>query len=103
MRTRAASKKRASKYNAANKLGKRSGLEVTCDTLLTGAGIPFDYEPRSIELRPKFNFCYYDGVKGVMKQKCIARNMSYTPDFVGKNEEWYLETKGISTPDFQMR
>lgn len=95
--------KRKSKYNAAQKQGKKSNLEVTCDKLLREAGILFDYEPRSYELLPKFNFCFYDGVKGIMKQKCIGRNMVYTPDFVCPDQTWFIETKGMSTPDFQMR
>jgi hypothetical protein len=79
-RTSSAGKpKRANKFNAAQQLGKRSMLEVNADRMLTEAGLSYDYEPRSYELRPAFNFCFFTGEKGIMKKKCIARNMSYCP------------------------
>jgi len=110
MRTRAATKKsgepkkpRKSKFNNAKSLGFDSMLEVHASEMLKDAGIPFNYTPKSIELKPSFKQCFYMGEKGVMKQKCVARNISYTPDFVCPHESWYLETKGISTDVFAMR
>ena len=110
MRTRATTKKsgepkkpRKSKFNNAKSLGFDSMLEVTANTMLTESGILFDYTPQSIELKPSFKQCFYMGEKGLMKQKCVARNVSYTPDFIAKDKSWYLETKGLLTDVFAMR
>lgn len=37
--------KRVNKYNAVKKQGKRSNLEIDCDTALRKNNITFDYEP----------------------------------------------------------
>jgi hypothetical protein len=97
-----------SKYNINSaelfrKTGKRSPLEIKCEAMLIEAGIPFEYEPRSYELAKGFKFCSYDGSKGVLKEKCIGRPVTYKPDFVCPNETWFIEVKGRVTEGFTLR
>jgi len=97
------SPKRKSKYNAAKALGKDSNLEVLCDKMLTEAGIVFEYNTRHYMLSEGFKFCSYDGHKDGMKQKCIGRPITYSPDFLCPDQSWIIETKGMVTEGFQIR
>ena len=85
-----------------------SGLELYMYTQLKAAGLDFEYEGKSFELLPKFNFpvtCYerQGNGKGSMVDrgnKSVAR-MIYTPDFIG--EDFIIETKGFGTDSFRLR
>ena len=87
-----------------------SGLEAYCYKRLQEAGIEFGYESVTFEVMPKFN---YEGDiwdkgkskgKKVFKQKSgNIRNISYTPDFVSEEQGFIIETKGLRTPEFNMR
>jgi len=101
-------KKSAKKRN----LGKyKSGLEKTCADLLAESGLSFTYETREYILLDKFR---YSGTYLKMTAKgkdlsdrtdSIVLPIKYTPDFVGPNGEWVIETKGYtpSHHDFPMR
>ncbi len=93
-------------------LGKyKSGLEKTCADMLADSGLSFTYETHEYLLLDKFK---YPGVylKMTAKKKELSDRtgstvlpIKYTPDFVGPNEEWIIETKGYtpSHHDFPMR
>ena len=107
-RTGPSKRKTAKKRN----LGKyKSGLEKSCADLLSESGLKFSYEQHEYVLLDKFK---YEGT--YMKMTAKAKELSdrsnkvvlpikYTPDFVGPNEEWIIETKGYtpSHHDFPMR
>lgn len=109
-RSRAGTSKRktAKKRN----LGKyKSGLEKSCADLLSESGLKFSYEQHEYILLDKFK---YEGT--YMKMTAKAKELSdrsnkvvlpikYTPDFVGPNGKWIIETKGYtpSHHDFPMR
>ncbi len=88
----------------------KSSLERSCAKLLTEAGVPFTYEQHEYLLVDKLR---YEGVywKMTPKKKLMidksnktVLNIKYTPDFVGKNERWIIETKGfVRSADFPMR
>ena len=92
-----------SKYNASQKKGKKSGLEVYCAEQLAFHLIPFRYEPRSYVLTEGFNFCSIEPSATGFKEKCIGRPITYKPDFVCPDETWVIETKGMITEPFQIR
>jgi hypothetical protein len=93
-------------------LGKyKSGLEKTCADLLSDSGLVFTYETHEYVLVDKFR---YPGtyLKMTTKKKDLSDRsgatvlpIKYTPDFVGPNEGWIIETKGYtpSHHDFPMR
>ena len=93
-------------------LGKyKSGLEKSCADLLREAKIPFKYEEDEFVLVDKFR---YDGTyhKMTAKKKILSDRSNsvvlpirYTPDFVAKDNNWIIETKGYtpSHHDFAMR
>jgi hypothetical protein len=78
-------------------------LELTAATLLTENQIPFEYEPTKIELIPsrKYDTISFERIGKQFKPIATTRSVSYTPDFVGKG--WIIETKGMKTPDFQIK
>ena len=74
-------------------------------------GLAFDYEEETFELVDSFRFPnkYF---KMTSKRKDMADRsgsvvlpITYTPDFVGKDHRWIIETKGYlpSHHDFPMR
>jgi hypothetical protein len=93
-------------------LGKyKSGLEKTCADLLAESGLSFTYETHEYMLVDKFR---YPGVylKMTAKGKDLSDRtdrvvlpIKYTPDFVGPDGGWIIETKGYtpSHHDFPMR
>lgn len=93
-------------------LGKyASGIEKYCATALKDNGIPFDYEEQSYKLMDGFTFPH-TYLKMTPKGKSMSdrtghvqRPITYKPDFVGKKQEWVIETKGYlpSHHDFPMR
>lgn len=107
-RTKTPKKRSAKKRN----LGRyASSIEKYCATQLKEHKISFDYEEHTFELMEKFNYPnkYF---KMTPKRKDMADRtgravlpIKYTPDFVGKDHKWIIETKGYlpSHHDFSMR
>ena len=88
-----------------------SSIEKYCATQPKEHKISFDYEEHTFELMEKFNYPnkYF---KMTPKRKDMADRtgravlpIKYTPDFVGKDHKWIIETKGYlpSHHDFSMR
>ena len=86
----------------------QSTLEGTMYKLLKEAGIPSSYEGKSYNTFKPF----------VLKEECWERarkasklmidrrkvsKVSYTPDFIGENEEWFIEVKGRPNESFPLR
>jgi len=106
--------KKASRKSGSKKkeLGKyKSGLEKTCGSLLAESGLDFAYEEQTFQLVEKFKFPnkYF---KMTSKGKVMSDRtgssilpITYTPDFMGKDHNWIIETKGYlpSHHDFTMR
>ena len=109
-RQRKTTKKRSSTRK--KHLGRdASSLEKYCADQLKEYGLAFDYEERAYELMGKFKFPnkYF---KMTAKGKEMADRtgstippITYKPDFVGKDHDWIIETKGYlpSHHDFPMR
>jgi len=109
-RQRKTTKKRSSARK--KHLGRyASSLEKYCADQLKQYGLAFNYEERTYELSEKFKFPnkYY---KMTSKKKdmtdrigSVVLPITYKPDFVGKDHDWIIETKGFlpSHHDFPMR
>jgi len=86
-----------------------SELEGYMYTLLKNAGLKFSYEGIKYPLLPKYDYpveCYerpFSGASKEFKDRRLVRAMVYTPDFVGENEEWIIETKGKANESFPLR
>ena len=88
-----------------------SSIEKYCADQLKEYGLAFDYEEETFELVDSFRFPnkYF---KMTSKRKDMADRsgsvvlpITYTPDFVGRDHRWIIETKGYlpSHHDFPMR
>jgi len=88
-----------------------SSIEKYCATQLKQYGLAFDYEEHTYELSEKFRF-----PNKYFKMTARSKDMSdktgsvvlpitYKPDFVGRDHNWIIETKGYlpSHHDFPMR
>lgn len=75
-----------------NGISYRSTLEADTAGVLDALGIPYEYEPRKIELVPAFR-CLY--------QKDKVRAVTYTPDFIIGHI--MLECKGFETPEWKIK
>jgi hypothetical protein len=107
-KTRTPKRKSARKRN----LGRyKSSIEKYCADQLKEHGLAFDYEEETFELMEKFKFPnkYF---KMTAKGKTMSDRtnstilpITYTPDFVGRDHKWIIETKGYlpSHHDFTMR
>jgi len=107
-KTRTPKRRSARKKN----LGRyASSIEKYCADQLKEYGLAFDYEEETFELVDSFRFPnkYF---KMTSKRKDMADRsgsvvlpITYTPDFVGKDHRWIIETKGYlpSHHDFPMR
>ena len=107
-KTRTPKRKSARKRN----LGRyKSSIEKYCADQLKEHGLAFDYEEETFELMEKFKFPnkYF---KMTAKGKAMSDRtnstilpITYTPDFVGRDYKWIIETKGYlpSHHDFTMR
>ena len=93
-------------------LGKfKSSLEKYCSDKLRESGIAFTYEEDKFVLMDSFRFEHKYFKMTAKKKDMIDRSNSiqqpirYTPDFVGKDSKWIIETKGYlpSHHDFPMR
>jgi hypothetical protein len=93
-------------------LGKyKSSLEKYCSDKLRESGIAFTYEEDKFLLMDSFRFEHKYFKMTAKRKEMIDRSNSiqqpirYTPDFVGKDSKWIIETKGYlpSHHDFPMR
>ena len=82
-------------------LGKyKSSLEKYCSDKLRESGIAFTYEEDKFLLMESFRFehKYFKMTpKGKLmsdRSNSIQQPIRYTPDFVGKDSKWIIETKG---------
>ena len=107
-KTRTTKRKSARKRN----LGKyKSSIEKYCADQLREHGLAFDYEKDTFELMESFTFpnkYFKMTAKGkVMRDRSnsVVLPIKYTPDFVGRDRKWIIETKGYlpSHHDFTMR
>lgn len=85
-----------------------SGLEGTMYKLLKEAKVSFAYEPKSYETFESFEYgasCWERSRKTSksMTLKKAVRKVSYTPDFVCTDEDWFIETKGRANESFSIR
>jgi len=93
-------------------LGKfASAIEKYCSDKLRESGIAFSYESEQFVLMESFRF-EHKYFKMTAKGKdmsdrtnSVQHPIRYTPDFVGKDSKWIIETKGYlpSHHDFPMR
>ena len=97
----------------------KSGLELFCYKSLQENNISFTYQPTSYVLIKKFKSefrCYEDTGKIIRdKNKKIlsstkrfdlienVREIAYTPDFCGVDNDWIIETKGFANDAFPLR
>tara|TARA_R100000742_G_C4232638_1_gene53882 strand:- start:132 stop:581 length:450 start_codon:yes stop_codon:yes gene_type:complete len=105
-------KKRTKKRSRKKTLGRyKSSIEKYCADQLKQFGLAFAYEEQSFELVEKFRFPnkYF---KMTAKSKVMLNRsdsvvlpITYTPDFMGRDHNWIIETKGYlpSHHDFTMR
>ena len=93
-------------------LGKfASAIEKYCSDQLRESGIAFSYEEQQFILMESFRFPHKYFKMTAKKKEMSDRTNSvqqpirYTPDFVGKDSKWIIETKGYlpSHHDFPMR
>ena len=107
-------KKTTAKRKSAKKrqLGRyKSSIEKYCADQLREHGLDFKYEEDTFELMEKFRFPnkYFKmtskGKDMSDKTGSVVLPITYTPDFVGKDHMWIIETKGYlpSHHDFPMR
>lgn len=103
--------KRKSKPKKKNLGRYASGIEKYCAEQLKNHGIAFDYEEHKFELMDSFCFPH-TYLKMTAKGKVMSdrtgkmqHSITYKPDFMGKDGNWVIETKGYlpSHHDFPMR
>lgn len=76
--------------------------------LLKKAGINFTYEGKSYQTFRPFELngeCWERATKRSkqMVDRRKVTKVSYTPDFIGENEEWFIEVKGRANESFPIR
>ena len=107
-------KTRTPKRRSARKkhLGRyASSIEKYCADQLKEYGLAFDYEEHQFELMEKFKFPnkYFKmtakNKEMTDKSESVVLPITYKPDFVGRDHDWIIETKGYlpSHHDFTMR
>jgi len=85
-----------------------STLESVMYKMLKKEGIKFEYEGRSYQTFDPFELeeeCWERATKR-SKQMIDRRKVtkvSYTPDFIGKDEAWFIEVKGRANESFSIR
>ena len=85
-----------------------SGLEATMYKMLKQAGIEFSYEGTAYETFKPFelNTQCWERATRRSKQMIDRRKVtkvSYTPDFIGKDDKWFIECKGRANESFPIR
>ena len=98
-------KKRSAKKR---QLGRyASSLEKYCADQLKEYGLAFDYEEHQFELMERFRFPnkYFKMTAKGTGEGSVVLLITYKPDFVGRDHDWIIETKGYlpSHHDFPMR
>lgn len=88
----------------------RSKLELYTATRLKEEGISCDYEKHKFPLMEKFT---YEGeiyephkIKGTKQFVQVSNNIraiTYTPDFVNKEQKWIIEVKGYANDVFPIK
>lgn len=98
--------------NKKKQLGRySSSIEKYCADQLREYGLAFDYEETTFALVDRFRFPnkYYKmtskGKDMVNRSNSVILPITYTPDFMGRDHNWIIETKGYlpSHHDFPMR
>ena len=91
-------------------LGKfKSSIEKYCSDSLRESGIAFSYEEQQFVLMESFRFPHKYFKMTAKKKEMSDRTNSvqqpirYTPDFVGKDSKWIIETKGYANESFPLR
>ena len=85
-----------------------STLESKMYIMLKQAGIKFSYEGKSYQTFDPFELeceCWERATKRskAMSDRRKVTKVSYTPDFIGENEEWFIEVKGRANESFSIR
>lgn len=105
-------KKATRKRSRKKHLGKyKSGIEKYCADQLKQFGLAFAYEEQTFQLVDRFRFpnkYFKMTAKGKTmsdRSDSVVLPITYTPDFMGKDHNWIIETKGYlpSHHDFPMR
>lgn len=86
----------------------QSTLESVMYKLLKKAKIKFSYEGRSYETLSPIELgtpCYERATKKSkeMIDRRKVTKVSYTPDFIGEDEKWFIEVKGRANESFSIR
>ncbi len=88
----------------------RSKLELYTATRLKDNDIPFDYEKHKFPLMEKFTYLgeIYEPhkIKGKKQFVLVSPNIraiTYTPDFVNKEDKWIIEVKGYANDVFPIK
>lgn len=85
-----------------------SGLEALMYKLLKSSGVKFTYEGESFETFEPFDLdaeCYERATKrskGMTDRRKVTK-ISYTPDFIGEGNTWFIECKGRANESFSIR
>lgn len=85
-----------------------STLESKMYIMLKEAGIKFEYEGKSYQTFDPFELecqCWERATKRskAMSDRRKVSKVSYTPDFIGHNEDWFIEVKGRANESFPLR
>lgn len=77
-------------------------------TLLKNANIKFGYESQSYDTLSNTSLdaeCWERArrTSKAMIDRRKVTGVSYTPDFIGENEEWFIEVKGRANESFPIR
>ena len=86
----------------------QSRLESTMYLLLKEAGIKNMYEGQSYQTFKPFLLQEECWERATKKSKSMidrrkVTKVSYTPDFIGENDEWFIEVKGRANESFSIR
>lgn len=85
-----------------------STLESKMYVMLRDAGIKFDYEGKSYVTFEPLQLdeqCWERATKrskSMVDRRKVSK-VSYTPDFIGVDEEWFIEVKGRANESFPIR
>lgn len=85
-----------------------SELEAEMYKLLVSNGIEFTYEGNQYETFKELKLEFECWERATKKSKAMidrrkVTNVKYTPDFIGKNEEFFIEVKGRANESFSIR
>lgn len=83
-------------------------LESKMYLMLKEAGIPFQYEGKSYQTFDPFELDCEVWERATKRSKAMSdrrkvSKVSYTPDFIGINERWFIEVKGRANESFSIR